>query len=100
MAEAAAKETTTEAPAPELFLSEPMTWEQICERYPDQWVVLVEINRPAEDHNARFRTARVAGIGKTRREAFAQAQPFDRGYHSCANRFTGPIARSIAHLLR
>jgi hypothetical protein len=96
MAEALA----TEAPATDLMLSEPLTWEQICERYPDQWVVLVEFDRPDEDHNTRFRTARIAGVGKTRREAFEQGRPFERGYECCANRFTGPIARSIAHLLR
>ena len=96
MAEALA----TEAPATELALSEPLTWEQICERYPDQWVVLVEIDQPDEDHNTGFRTARVAGVGRTRRESFDQARPFERGYPGFANPFTGPIARSMAHLLR
>lgn len=96
MAEALA----TEAPATEPAISEPLTWEQICERYPRQWVVLVETDWRDEDHNTGFRTARVAGTGKTRREAFAQGQPFKRGYAGFANRYTGPITRSIAHLLR
>ncbi|HWO17872.1 MAG TPA: hypothetical protein VNO30_03825 [Kofleriaceae bacterium] len=100
MAEAAAKETTTEAPAPEFFLSEPLTWDQICERYPDQWVVLVETDWRDENHSYGFRTARVAGFGKSRRESFDQARPFERGYSGFANPFTGPITRSIAHLLR
>jgi hypothetical protein len=95
MAEALA----TEVRATDFSISEPLTWEQICERYPDQWVVLVEIERPDGDHNARMRTARIAGTGRTRREAFDRAQPFKRGYSGCANRFTGPITRSIAHLL-
>ena len=96
MAEALA----TEAPAPDLMLSEPLTWDQICERYPDQWVVLVEIDRGDTNHIRRFRSARVAGSGKTRREAFDQARPFERGYPGFASPFTGPITRSIAHLLR
>lgn len=29
----------------ESTISEPMTWKQICERYPDQWVALVEDER-------------------------------------------------------
>ena len=90
-----------EAPATEFIVTEPLTWRQICERYPDQWVVLVEIDqRGDEDPGTRFRTARVAGVGTTRRDAFAQGQPFRRGYEGFANRFTGPITRSIAHLLQ
>ena len=50
-----------EAPTTEFAVSEPLTWVQICERYPDQWVVLVEIDWRDEDHNTGFRTARVAG---------------------------------------
>jgi len=30
--------------ASELLISEPLPWNEICERYPDQWVVLVEID--------------------------------------------------------
>ncbi len=90
----------SEAFATEFVVTEPLTWEQICDRYPDQWVVLVEIEREGEDHNSRLRTARVAGTGKTSRESFARGQPFERGYLGFANRFTGPITRSIAHLLR
>jgi hypothetical protein len=90
----------SEAAAAEPAVSEPLTWEQICERYPDQWVVLVEIEREGGDHNGRLRSARVAGTGKTSRESFARGQPFERGYSGFANRFTGPITRSIAHLLR
>jgi hypothetical protein len=89
-----------ETSAIEPAVSEPLTWMQICERYPDQWVVLVEIQKDPEDYSIRFQTARVAGIGKTSSESFAQGQPFKRGYPGYANRFTGPVTRSIAHLLR
>jgi hypothetical protein len=26
-------------------ISEPLTWTEICERYPDEWVCLVEMDR-------------------------------------------------------
>jgi hypothetical protein len=72
-------------------LSEAQTWEQICERYPDQWVVLVDMIRPDEDRDTRFRTARVAGAGKSRREALDQARPLRSAYPSFASRYTGEI---------
>lgn len=40
---------------PHPFLSEPLTWEQICERYPDEWVCLVEIDE-INDTDFDFRT--------------------------------------------
>lgn len=79
------------------LLSEPMTWKQICERYPDQWVVLVEIDRPDGDHSTGFRTARVAGAGKTRREAMDQWRPLRTAYSSFGCRYTG---RTQAPLVR
>jgi hypothetical protein len=54
-------------------ISEPMTWAEICERYPDQRVCLVEMDR-VHPHDFAFRTARVVGHGKTRSEAFDQAR--------------------------
>ena len=89
-----------QAHAGKLALSEPLSWEQICERYPDQWVVLVDMVRESEDHNSKLRTARVAGAGKTRREPLEQSRPLRSGYRSFAHYFTGPIGRSIEHLLR
>ena len=56
-------------------ISEPLTWEQICERYPDEWVCLVEIDK-INDTDFEFRRARVIGHGKTRKEPLDQAQAF------------------------
>ena len=89
-----------EAAATEYMLTEPLTWEQICERFPDQWVVLVEIEHEGEEHVGDIRTARVAGAGKTRRAPIDQARPFERGYPGFGHFYTGEIGRSIAHLLR
>lgn len=72
-------------------LSEPLTWEQICARCPDQWVVLVEIDRLDGDDGARFRTARIAGAGKSCREALDQSRPLRSAYRSFGHHYTGRI---------
>jgi len=79
----------TAALASDPAVSEPLTWEQICERYPEQWVVLVELDRRGEELDTRFRTARVAGAGKSRHAALDQWRPLRSAYPSFANRHTG-----------
>jgi DNA primase len=71
-------------------VSEPLTWAEIRERYPDQWVCLIEIDRIEED-NFEFRTARVAGHGKTRREPLDQARPLRDRYEEIGHYYTGRI---------
>lgn len=87
-----------EAPMTELVVSEPLTWDQICERFPDLWVVLVEIDWRDSDHNTGFRTARVAGAGKTRREPLDQSRALRRGYSSFGHYYTGPIVAPVARI--
>ena len=86
-----------EAATTEPALSEPLTWKQICERYPRQWVVLVEIEW-LSDNNFEFRTARVAGAGKTRREPLDQARSLRFRYPSFGHFFTGPIAAFLPQM--
>jgi hypothetical protein len=74
----------------EPLVSVPMTWAEIIERYPDEWVCLVEIDRIEETHFA-FRTARVAGHGKTPREPLDQARAVRVTYPSIGHYFTGKI---------
>jgi hypothetical protein len=45
-------------------ISEPLTWDEIRARYPDEWVCLVEIDH-LHPNSLEFRTARVIGHGKT-----------------------------------
>src|SRR5215468_3862511 len=73
-------------------MSEPLTWAEICVRYPDEWVCLVEveIDRFVVEDSA-IRTARVVGHGKIRQEAVEQAQPWSERYAEIAQEFTGPI---------
>ncbi|HEX3757263.1 MAG TPA: hypothetical protein VHW23_01095 [Kofleriaceae bacterium] len=68
-------------------VSEPMTWGEICERFPRQWIALVALDW-ADDHDAPFRTALVAGCG-SRREALAQARPLLRLFEPIGPFFTG-----------
>ena len=72
-------------------ISEPLTWAQICERYPDEWVCLVEIER-LRPRQFEFRTARVVGHGKTRRAPFEQARPWLEHYKTIGFYSTRPYA--------
>lgn len=51
-------------------LSEPLEWAEICARYPDQYVCLVDVSK-IEPHSPTIATGRVAGHGPTRRDASA-----------------------------
>lgn len=68
-------------------VSEPMSWGQICERFPDQWVALVALDWE-DDQAEPFRTALVAGRG-SRREALAQARPLHKVFAPLGPFFTG-----------
>jgi len=80
-------------------ISEPMTWAEICERYPDQRVCLVEMDR-VHPHGFEFRTARVVGHGPTPREAFEQARPWRGRYEQIGHYFTGKIKPPLPHFPR
>jgi hypothetical protein len=71
-------------------ISDPLTWQQICARYPDQWVALVDIDWVTEN-DLDFRSARVACHGATRREPLDQARPLRARYDEIGHFFTGPI---------
>lgn len=75
-------------------VSDPLTWVEIRERYPDEWVCLVEIDR-LEENNFEFRTARVAGHGKTRREPLDQARPLRARYEEIGHYYTGRIVAPV-----
>jgi hypothetical protein len=79
-------------------VSDPLTWEEICALYPDEWVVLVEVDW-VNDTDLDFRSARVAGHGKTRKEPLVQARPLQPRYPSMAHLFTGPIRAPSLPLL-
>ena len=82
----------------EAIISDPMTWRDICETYPDEWVVLVEVDW-VNDTDFDFRSARVAGHGKTRKEPLVQARPLRDRYPSMGHFFTGRIRAPLVPLL-
>lgn len=71
-------------------LSERLDWQQIRERYPDQWVVLVDHDWQ-EDDASRYNTARILACGASRNEALAHAQPTLETYDCYGCRYTGTI---------
>jgi hypothetical protein len=79
-------------------LSEPMTWREICEKYPDEWVALVEIDW-VNDRDFDFRAARVAGHGKRRREPMTQAEPMWAHYDEIGHYFTGQVRSPLSPLI-
>jgi hypothetical protein len=72
------------------FISEPLTWKEICERYPDQWVCIADADW-VNDTDFEFGTARVVGYGKTRKEPLDQARPWRTRYKGIGHFFTGRI---------
>jgi hypothetical protein len=75
-------------------LTELLTWKQICERYADQWVALVDMDW--NDETDEFTVARVAGHGATRRAPFEQMRAAGLRYERVGHFFTGRI---VAHAL-
>ena len=76
-------------------ITEPLTWAEICVRYPDQHVCLAEIDR-LHPRGLEFRAARVVGHGKTRRVALDQARACREGFKEIAFRFTGQNKAGLA----
>jgi len=79
-------------------LTELMTWEQICQRYPDQWVALVEMDWDNEID--WFTVARVAGHGTTRRAPFEQMRVAGLYYKAIGHFFTGRIRPHALNFVR
>ncbi|HWU90996.1 MAG TPA: hypothetical protein VN253_27210 [Kofleriaceae bacterium] len=72
-----------------------MTWNEICDRYPDQWVIMVDHDWQA--HNVtEFKTARVLATGATRAEAKARARSALETYRAWGCHFTGSARGSFA----
>jgi len=78
--------------------SERLTWPQIRERYPDQWVVLVE--HDWQGNLTIYNTACVLACGSSRAEAYARADPALAAYEGYGCRYTGPIRGVPSHLKR
>lgn len=80
------------------LLSERLTWPQICERYPDQWVALVEMD--LDEETDEIHSARVAGHGTSRAEPFAQMRQAGLRYDDVGHFFTGRIRAHAIDFVR
>jgi hypothetical protein len=56
-----------------VHVSDLVSWDEICRRFPERWIVLVELGW-TDECGGELRTAFVAGHG-TKREALAEARP-------------------------
>jgi len=68
--------------------TEPLPWAEICARYPDQYVCLVDVMHPPL-RSPEIITARVVGHGATDDEAFEPIRDRAAQYPRFAVRFTG-----------
>jgi hypothetical protein len=72
---------------------EPLTWAEICTRYPDQFVCLVDVV-PIEPRSPEIRTAQIVGYGPTRRAAFDPIRN-TRKYSRWSVVFTGECTKPL-----
>ena len=77
-------------------ITERMTWAEICERFPDSYVSVVDIQRNVPRGGA-IRSGRMVGHGKTRRESLAGVEVWWKTYPEIGHYFTG---RQVGPLLR
>ncbi len=75
-------------PAFALWISEPLTWKEICERFPDEWVALVEVDWRS-DTEFDFGTARVIGHAISKYDHYEQARGWASRYPAVGHFFTG-----------
>lgn len=76
----------------EAAISDRLTWDEIRERYPDQYVCTVEVDL-GEPEGFEIQTARVVGWGASYQEAFARARPWRAFYEELQIDFTGTSDR-------
>jgi hypothetical protein len=74
----------------ESAISDTLSWAEICERHPDEWVCLVEIKH-TRPNDTRIVSARVVGHGKTKREPIEQAKIWWHHYSTIGHFYTGEL---------
>ena len=79
-------------------VSEPLTWKQICDRYPDEWVVLVD-TRWINDTDSEFDTAVVLGHFKSRKDASPHIKAAFQHHHEIGSFWTGAIRSPLSRFV-
>lgn len=70
-----------------------LTWKQLLTRFPDRWVVLVDVEWIGDDGD--FSTAAVLAEGPGRDETLTRSDPVRAGYREFAHRYTGRIRNRL-----
>lgn len=87
-----------QAISPTLVPPERLSWVEICRRYPEEWVMLVEIERP-EPFDPAIVSATVVGHGPSRKAVGAATRDLvAERYGGGACRFTGEPTPSLLPL--
>src|SRR5689334_3245511 len=82
----------TNAPGEALRPSEPLTWDEIRRRYPDQWVFLVDLEGfDEEDETVEWTTARVLAHGRRNNEVEQRVRGRWERYRIASCRYTGRL---------
>ncbi|MEP6859966.1 MAG: hypothetical protein ABJE66_05060 [Deltaproteobacteria bacterium] len=79
---------------PAVQISELLSWAEICDRYSDQWVALVEIEW-GDDEDV-VRSARVAGSGPRRADPLLQARALPTQYEEIGHFYTGRVRAPLS----
>lgn len=87
-----ANEARLEAPAKRL------TWKEMCERFPDEWVVIADADR-VNDTDFEFGTALVLGHFKRRKEASPHIKLAFADYNEIGCYWTGKIRGPIPRFI-
>jgi hypothetical protein len=74
--------------------TEPLLWAEICVRYPDQFVCLIDVE-PVEVRSPEIRSARVVGHGPTHGAAFDPIRGLGAQYPGSWVRFTGVATKPL-----
>lgn len=77
---------------------ERLTWEQMCERFPEQWVVIADADR-VNDTDFEFGTAVVLGHFKRRKDASPRIKTAFADYAEIGCYWTGKIRGPIPRFM-
>jgi hypothetical protein len=75
-------------------IEERLSWKEICGRFPDEWVVLVDADW-VDEHNFEFSNAKVYAHRKQRREATRDMGAACAEFQNVGCFFTGRIRGPI-----
>ncbi len=81
---------TATAPTDDEPVGPLLTWQEICACYPDEWVVLVDLEGADAPHG-EWRRARVVAHDASRKVAYAAGATALRHARVAASRFTGRV---------